>query len=155
MSVNPFEPPRAADAVVPGANVDPAGTLPEAALGELVASAPWVRWSARLALVSAVVGLLNSGVSLARAGQTAEKVTALLGILLGVPLAILFVVLFRRCADHTERLLERQQQAVTGVMDSHRALFKTFGILMILSLTLVPLAILGGIVSYLVTKGAR
>ncbi len=153
MSVNPFEPPRAADAVVPGASAEPASALPEAALGELVSSAPWVRWAARLALVSAVVGLLNSGYSLSRAAQTTEKVGAVFGIVLGVPLAILFVVLFRRYAGHVERLRDRQPGALPGVVDAQRALFKTFGIFTIVSMALVPLVIMGVVIAVMVTKG--
>jgi hypothetical protein len=155
MSVNPFEPPRAAEAVISRASAEPASALPEAALGELVSSAPWVRWAARLALVSAVVGLLNSGFSLSRATQTAEKIGAVFGLVLGVPLAILFVVLFRRYAGHVERLRDRQPGALPGVVDAQRALFKTFGIFTIISMALVPLAIIAAVVAAVVAKGGR
>jgi hypothetical protein len=155
MTVNPFEPPRSAEAVVPGGDGTPAGSLPEAALGELVASAPWARWAGRLALVSAVVGLLNGAVTLGRAGQPAEKVGAVFGIVLGVPVAILFVVLFRRYAGHAEGLRQRLPGALAGVADSQRSLFKTFGILMIVTMALVPLAVLAGVVAVIVAKGGR
>jgi hypothetical protein len=153
MTVNPFEPPRAAEAVVPGIDGDPASALPTAALGELVSSGPWVRWAARLALVSAVVGLLNSGFSLSRATATAEKVGAVFGIVLGVPIALLFVLLFRRYASHVERLRDRQPGALPGVVDSQRVLFKTFGIFIIIGLAAVPLMIAGVVAAVLVTKG--
>ena len=104
LMVNPFEPPRAADAAVPALDGQPASALPEAAVGELVTSASWVRWAARLALVSAVVGLASCAVTLAKGGQTSEKVGAVAGVIFGVPVSILYWVLFQRYAGHLQRL---------------------------------------------------
>ena len=70
-----------------------------------------------------------------------------------MPIAILFVVLFRRYAGHVERLRDRQPGALPGVVDAQRALFKTFGIFTIVGLALVPLVIAGVVVAVMVTKG--
>ena len=71
-----------------------------------------------------------------------------------MPIAILFVVLFRRYAGHAEGLRQRLPGALTGVVDGQRSLFKTFGILMIVVMAMVPLAVAAGVVAVLVFKGA-
>lgn len=151
---NPFEPPRAVDAAAP-VNGQPASTMPEAAVAELVASAPWVRWAARLAVVSIIASLGNAGLSLARASQTSLKVTAVAGVVIGVPIAVLLVMLFRRYAGQAERLRERQPGALPGVVDAQRALFKTYGIFTIVMMALVPLAFIVAVLAAVATKGAR
>jgi hypothetical protein len=154
MSVNPFEPPRAAD-LAGSAEPTTASSLPEAAIGELVASTPWVRWSTRLAMGSVLVSLLNSAVSLGRAPGMKERIGPLTSIVVGIPLAILFVVLFRRYAGHLEALGAGRGEAASGVVEGQRAILKTFGILMIVFMALIPLLIIGGMVGYFVMKGAR
>jgi hypothetical protein len=153
--VNPFEPPRAADAAVPALDGQPASAMPEAAVVELVTSVSWVRWAARLALVSAVVGLASCAVTLAKASQTSEKVGAVAGVLFGVPVSVLYWLLFQRYAGHLQRLGDGRSGALPGALDAQRALLKTFGILTIVLLALVPLAILGAVVIFIVTKGGH
>jgi hypothetical protein len=153
--VNPFEPPRAADAAAPALDGQPASALPEAAVSELVASAPWVRWAARLALVSAVVALASCAVTLAKASLTSEKIGAVAGVIFGVPVSILYWLLFQRYAGHLQRLGEGRPAALPAALDAQRSLLKTFGILTIVLLALVPLAIIGGVVAVIVTKGGR
>jgi hypothetical protein len=153
--VNPFEPPRAADAAIPGLDAQPTSAVPEAAVSELVASAPWARWSARLAVLSILGSVVNMGVALARPGPPAQKITSVVSVLIALPVAILFVVLFRRYASEAERLGARQPGALPGVVDAQRALFKTYGILTIVAMAFVPLAIIAGIIGAVAMKGGR
>jgi hypothetical protein len=153
--VNPFEPPRAADAGIPGLDAQPTSVVPPAAVGELVASAPWARWAARLALVSILAGLVNAGLTLARSGPAAQKIASVVGILISMPVAILFVVLFRRYANEAERLRDRLPGALPGVVDAQRALFKTYGILTIIMMAFIPLAIIAAIIGAVAMRGAR
>lgn len=153
--VNPFEPPRAADAAAPALDGQPASAVPEAAVGELVASAPWVRWAARLAVLSILTSGVNAAVSLGRAGHPTQRVAPVVGIVVGLPIAVILVVLFRRYAGQLERLRETRPDALPGVVDAQRALFKTYGILTIVMMAFIPLAIIVAVVGAVAMKGAR
>jgi hypothetical protein len=141
MSVNPFEPPRSQEAAAAAATGAGPDVLPEAALGELVASAPWVRWLARLTLLSVVLTIASLVATLLRATKPGEVGGAVGGAIVGLPMAILFSVLFRRYAAHAERLPGRQPEHLSGVLDGQRSIFKTYAIITLIMVGFIGLVV--------------
>lgn len=144
MGVNPFEPPRSteqAPEAVGGKEV-----LAEAALAELIAGAPWARWAARLTLLGAAVGLVNAIVSYARSAKTPDAVGALAGGPISIIIALVFFFVFRRYAQHAERLSNRQPEELAEALDAQRAIFKAYGVLAIIGMGFVVLGLTAAIV---------
>jgi hypothetical protein len=135
--VNPFEPPRAALGAPSAGDPSDARTLSEEAARELTASAPWARWTARLAAAGVAVTILNSLVALSQAPGPKEMGKAIGGLLFGIPIAVIMVVAFRRYAGGAERLAAGDPRAVEAVMDAQRSLFKTVGVIVLLLMGLV------------------
>jgi hypothetical protein len=134
-AVNPFEPPRTSDLEATAASAD-VRAVPEQAVHELVRSGPWARWTARLGLASLVVSVLYNAISFPRAKSSAEAAGLVAGLVVAVPLALIFVINFRNYAGQVLRLSRGERRAVEGVADAQRAVFKTMGIFIVVGLVL-------------------
>jgi hypothetical protein len=154
--MNPFEPPRTSDLDAPSATGD-ARLVPEQAIDQLVRSGPWARWTARLTLASLVVSVLHNVISFPKAKNAAEAAGLVAGLVLAVPLTIIFLVNFRNYAGHAERLAQGERRAVEGLADAQRAVFKTMGVLTLIALVLGALVLVAGIFIGVLaaTRGAR
>jgi hypothetical protein len=156
MAINPFEPPRSREpepALSTAATLSAPGEVPEAALGELIAAAPWARWAARLSLLSLALTVLNAVSTTIRAKQTSEMVGGIAGAAIALPMTIIFLFIYRRYAADSERLARhRDPQALAGVLDGQRSLFKAYGILVLLGLSIVLLVILAGVIMCLAVR---
>jgi hypothetical protein len=147
MGVNPFDPPRT-DLEGGGSDGGPAAgkAIPEAAVRELVGTAPWARWTARLVLLSIPLTVINAVVAMAKAKQAAEIGGQVAGLVIGLPITIVFLVLFRRFAARASDLAAGEPRAAGEAIDAQRALFKGYGILMIIMLVLIVFGTVIGIV---------
>jgi hypothetical protein len=151
--VNPFEPPRT-DLEGVAASSD-AGALPEPALRELVGSAPWARWTARLALVSIVLGIVNAVVTMLKAKSAIEVGSQVGSLVVSVPVGIVFLVLFRRYAARATELEKGEGRALADVIDAQRSLYKTMGIVTIVMIVMIGLVTVLGIVVGLLAAGRQ
>ena len=147
MTVNPFEPPRTTvlDSAGPVAPAE-LRVLPEGAIRELVASTPAVRWTGRLAAASLVASAVNGVVSLASLQQRAQVTLTVAALIVGIPLNLLFVFLYWRCANALERLTGGDERAVDDVIDGQRRLFTVFGWLIAVFIGLVIVAVVVGVI---------
>jgi hypothetical protein len=147
MGVNPFDPPRT-DLEGGGGDDGPAAgkAIPAAALRELVGSAPWARWTVLLTMISLPLTVLNSIVAMSKAKQTAEIVGQVATLVVGLPVSILFLVLYRRYSARASELAGGEPRAAGEVIDAQRSLFKAYGILMIVMVVFVVLiGVLGAV----------
>jgi hypothetical protein len=144
--VNPFAPPRSSDngggSLTPGQRL-----LPEAARRELAASAPWALWTARFAFASMALGVLSTAVGLGRARNAVEVGGALVS-LIGLPIAVILALVFRRYALKAAAVARGEPRGVEAVIDAQRSLMKVVGVLTLigigLSFLLVVLGVLAG-----------
>jgi hypothetical protein len=151
MAINPFEPPRTTDL-----DADPTGegsTVPAEAVRELVQSAPWVRASIWLTGFSVAIGLFAALVLVifprapaTTAASTSGNLVVQLG---GIVVTAVFLGLYVAYHQRLQRLARGETGALAEVIDGQRRLFKTMGVLILVS---VPLVLVGIVVASLSAK---
>jgi hypothetical protein len=136
VSTNPFEPPRTSD--LEGGSGPGELVFSEAALHELAASAPRVRWFARITAVSMAIGIVEGAVALFGPRATGGAIT-LLNIMIGTSISIAFLAVLRRYAVAAERLRAGTRQAAVDVVFAQSSYFKLLGVMTIVGIALVLL----------------
>jgi hypothetical protein len=152
---NPFEPPRTTDLddVGPGVVTKAARAPSEESLLELIATASWVRWLARVMSLSIAVGLVGLVADLVSNGTVGAKTASLFTVGIATALSTAVLVIVRRYASASERLRAGDRRAAGDVIDAQAAYFKLSGVLMIIALGLIiGLFLLGAILGALVSR---
>jgi hypothetical protein len=145
MAINPFEPPRTRDL-----DADPAGpstTVSAEAIAELVRSAPWVRavvWMMGASLVFGLFGLVFAVVRPRTPTNTAGNILVQVG---GLVVSLAFLAIYIGYRQRLDRLARGETAALPEVIDSQRRLFKTMGILILVSIPITLIAIVVGVVA--------
>jgi hypothetical protein len=148
---NPFEPPRSDLEGVAAAG--DAGTVPEPALRDLVATAPWARWTVRFALASLVLSLINAVVTMVKAKNAVVAGSQIGSLVVGLPVSILFLVFFQRYAARAAELAAGEGRALPDVIDAQRSLYKLFGIVTIILFVVMALFMVVAIVVGVMAAG--
>lgn len=122
-TTNPFEPPRTTDLDAPSDGA--AGRVSPAALGELVAAAPWVRRLVWLSALAIALQLIGIGIDLARGRRIT---TASVLIVAMTVLSILFLRILRWYDAASQRLRGGDTRAIGAIVDSQAAYLKLAGV---------------------------
>ncbi len=126
--------------------------MPEEALRELQATARPSLWTARLAVVSLVVTVINAAITVGRSPGVGQIGGAIGGLVVAVPLSVYFLGLYRRYADNARRL-RTEPRALTVVIDTQASLFKSYGVMMIIAFAFVFVATVIGILVGIARRG--
>jgi hypothetical protein len=143
MGVNPFDPPRTD---LEGGAGGGEHAMPAEALRELVGTAPWARWTVWLVMISIPLNVLNAVLTMSKAKTPFEVGSQVGSLVVGLPITIVFLLLYRRYAARAGELAGGEPRAASEVIDAQRSLFKAYGIFAIIALVLVVLMTTLGIV---------
>src|SRR5262245_6933101 len=134
---NPYEPPRTTDLDAGPAVAHGALTVSDEALRELVASAPGLRWLARVTSVAIALSLITGIADIVRSPAAASMTVRL--FMVGVTTAISTWILaaVRRYATAADRLRTGDRAAVGQVIAAQVGVFKRIGKILIPVLGLV------------------
>ncbi len=130
MTSNPFEPPRTTNLDGGGDAATSAGVIPEEAVQELVAAAPWVRRLARLTSASIAIGLIGAVAELVTSKDPTQRIVILLGTAVSTMVATLFLVVWRRYAAASELLRSGAPGGAGQVIGAQASLFRLMGVLL-------------------------
>jgi hypothetical protein len=138
MTSNPFEPPVTTDLDGDRAAHDPR-LVPGAALQELAATAPWLRWLARLLSLSIAVGLVGAAADVATSKQAATRGMVLFGVAVGTIVSTLFLVVLRRYASASEQLRAGARGVAGQVIAAQASYLKLTGVVLSVAMGLLVL----------------
>ena len=146
MEGNPFAPPGTTD-LDGGAAPGTGPAIAEESVQELVVTAPWTGWLARLGVLSIALGVIGVLVTLVRAQSGIESMSAIVGVLIATPVTVVFVVILRRYASHGRRLASGDRQAVEPIIEAQHAYLKATGVATIVGFGIGVLAVIAGTVA--------
>jgi hypothetical protein len=139
MAINPFEPPRTRDL-----DADPAGagtTVSAEAIAELVRSVPWVRALVWTTGASLGVGVLGLVFAIVRPRSPTNTGVQILFQAVGLVVTFAFLSIYIGYRRRLERLARGETAALSEAIDSQRRLFKTMGILILVSIPITIIAV--------------
>jgi hypothetical protein len=132
MPGNPFEPPKTTDLDEAGDSSGTPFTSSDKALQELIAAAPWVRWTTHLISLSIAVGLVHAIVDLVRSGSATSKGARLFATALGTGVWTLVLIALRRYSTASNRLRSGTPTARGHLIAAQASYFKLVGVLAII-----------------------